>query len=261
MSVEGLLQLVPTYVLVFFRVAGMMLFAPLFGSGRIPKRIKVMLAAVLTLALVQGVTPVAALPDNEWELAVGIAGELSFGLAMGMVLSFVFVAAQWAGQMIGQQMGLDMSEVFDPQFGSAGSVVGEFYYMLTLIVFLVAQGHHAMLRGVRDSFDAVPLLALAMNEGVLDLLFGLFQSSTMLALRLAGPTFVTMLVVDVVLGFVGKTMPQMNVMSAGLTIRSVMGMGVLLLGMGMSSEVIAQELLASMEAVTWAWRTGFAAGS
>ena len=35
MSVEALLQLVPTYVLVFFRVAGMMMFAPLFRVERI----------------------------------------------------------------------------------------------------------------------------------------------------------------------------------------------------------------------------------
>jgi flagellar biosynthesis protein FliR len=54
-----------------------------------------------------------------WQLAVGIGGEIIFGFAMGMILSFVFIAGQWAGELIGQQMGFNMSEVFDPQFGQA----------------------------------------------------------------------------------------------------------------------------------------------
>ena len=39
MSVFEALVFVPTFVLAFFRIAGMMLFAPLFGSARIPRRV------------------------------------------------------------------------------------------------------------------------------------------------------------------------------------------------------------------------------
>src|SRR5688572_1576074 len=143
----NVLQLVPTYVLVFFRLAGMTLFAPLFGSARIPRRVKVLLVAVLALGITGGVAP-AQFPLSTWDLAVAIGGEMGFGLAMGMVLSLVFVAAQWAGEMIGQQMGLNLGEVFDPQFGSSGSVLGDLYFMLTLVIFLSVGGHRAMLRGV-----------------------------------------------------------------------------------------------------------------
>ena len=122
-----------------------------------------MLALVLAFGVVPGVPSRPTLPDTTWGLAAGIAGEMAFGLAMGMILSFVFIAAQWAGEMIGQQMGLNLSEVFDPQFGGQGSIVGDMYFMLTLVVFLVVGGHHAMLRGVRDSFDALPLLSLGVD--------------------------------------------------------------------------------------------------
>src|SRR4051812_31208616 len=115
MSVEWALALIPVYVLVFFRVAAMMIFAPLLGSARIPRRVKFLMAAVLALGLARSMTPGVIMPSSAWGLAVGIGGEIIFGLAMGMVLSFVFIATQWSGEIIGQQMGLNLSEVFDPQ--------------------------------------------------------------------------------------------------------------------------------------------------
>ena len=244
---------VPTFALVLFRVAGMMLFAPLFGSSRIPRRVKALLVIVLAFGLMPSVPVPPVLPDTTWVLALAIAGELVFGLAMGMVLSFTFIAAQWAGEMIGQQMGLNLSEVFDPQFGSGGSIVGEFYFMLTLVIFLAMGGHHAMISGVRASFDALPLLTVGMSPSLLDLIVGLLQSAATLAIQLAGPTFVTMLVVDVAMGFVSKTMPQLNVMSAGLSMKSVIGMGVLIIGMTLTSGVIGERVMESMHAVTNLW--------
>src|SRR2546421_3745355 len=85
---------ISTFVLVFFRVAGLMLSAPLFGSAKIPRRIKVLLAIVLAYGLSESIKPVE-MPQSVWLLAVAIGGELAFGLAMGMALSFTFVAVNW----------------------------------------------------------------------------------------------------------------------------------------------------------------------
>jgi len=65
--------------------------------------------------------------------------------------------------------------------------------------------------------------------------------------------FVTMLIVDVAMGFISKTMPQLNVMSAGLSMKSVIGMGVLLVGMTLTSNVIGGRVLQSMETVSHLW--------
>jgi flagellar biosynthetic protein FliR len=256
MSLEQLNQFVPTFVLVFFRVAAMCLFAPLFGSGRIPRRVRALLALVLSLGMAAGLPAAPVMPATTWALAVGIGGEMIFGVAMGMILSFVFVAVQWAGEMIGQQMGLNLSETFDPQIGGQGSLVGDLYFMFMLVLFLVFQGHHAMLRGLRDSFDAMPLLSVGMNGRLLDLLVGLFQASTALAVRLAAPMLLTMLVVDLALGFISKTVPQFNIMSAGMSLRSVVGMAVLVVGLSMTTRVMRDAVIESMQMVRLAWVGG-----
>ncbi len=250
---ESALQFVPTFVLAMFRLGGMMLAAPLFGSARIPVRIKVMLALVLTVGFMPAIPAPAPLPASAWELSVGIGGELAFGLAIGTSLSFVFVAVTWAGELIGQQMGLGMGAVLDPQFGASGSVVGDMYFMLTTVIFLCIRGHHALLRGVRASFESLPLLSLGMTQDLLSIVVGLMQAATALAVQLAAPMLVTMLLVDVVMGFVGKTIPQINVMTAGLSLRSLLGIGLLIACVAMTSEVIREALYDYMERLAGVW--------
>ncbi len=243
------LNFVPVYVLVLFRIAGMMIWAPMLGSARIPKRIKAMMACVLALGIAQGLTLSVQIPSTPWGLALAIGGEIIFGAAMGMIVSFIFVAGQWAGEIIGQQMGLNLGQTFDPQFGASGSMIGDLYFFLTLLVFMLINGHHAMIRGVHDSFAAVPLLSVGMTGDLLNLLIGLFHGATLLAMQLAAPMLVTMLVVDVVLGFVGKTVPQLNIMTAGISLRSLVGLFVLIVGLSLTSSVIRDALITASQTV------------
>jgi len=254
MSLEDVQQFGAVFVLVFFRVAGLMLAAPLFGSAKIPKRVKVMLALVMAAGLVGRVKGRQDLPTDPLHLTYGIGGELIFGLLMGLGLSLAFIAITWAGEIMGQQMGMSLAETFDPQFGRGGSLVGDLYFMLTLVIFLLIRGHHAMVEGLADSFETLPLLTTSINRDLFDLFTGLLTSATVLAAKVAAPMLVTMLVVDVALGFIGKSVPQINVMNAGLTLRSGLGIAVLVVGLMLTSEIMRGALLDSISTVTDIWR-------
>lgn len=262
MSPDALFNIVPLYALVFFRLAGMMIYAPLFGSARIPSIVKVLMTAILAMSIVGSVPVPPQMPPTIWLLVLGIAGEILFGLAIGMAMSFTFIAVQWAGEIMGQQMGFNLSAVFDPQFGSQGSIIGDLLFMLTLVIFLSipvemgGPGHHALLRGVGDSFKSLPLLSVSVNASMVDLLFGLMQSVTTLAIQLAAPVLVTMLIVDLALGLIGKTMPQFNIMSAGVTLRTVVGMIVLIVGIGLTGNVVRDALMEAMNTVRLAYVHG-----
>jgi flagellar biosynthetic protein FliR len=260
MAVYSALSYVPVFVLVLFRVAGFMLFAPLFGSARIPKRVRTLIAVVLALGLTSSVMQPPNLPQDYLSLAMAIGGEICFGLAMGMILSFVFIAAQWAGEIIGQQLGFNIAETFDPQFGASSSMIGDMYYMMTLVIFLIIGGHRQMIRGVRDSFDTLPLMSVAIDRSVFDLVVRMLETATMLALRLAAPILVTMLIVDMTLGFLGKTMPQMNVMTMGLSIKALVGLCVLIIGVMLFStpNVLQNGLNESIATVRLVWSRGIA---
>jgi flagellar biosynthetic protein FliR len=165
----------------------------------------------------------------------------------------VFVAVQWAGEIIGQQMGLGLGQVFDPQIGQTGAPVADLYFLLTLTIFLIVGGHRAFLRGVVGTFDTLPLLSVGLNRGLFDLVAGLLQGATAMALQLAAPMLVTMILTDVVLGFLGKTVPQVNVMTAGLSLRAVLGMVVLIVGLSLTSDVIASGVMESLRQIGHTW--------
>ena len=79
MSLGEVLDVIPVFALVFFRLAGMMLFAPLFGSARIPRRVKVLIALVMAFAMTGAVdVRKVELPQSIWQLTVGIGGEYAF---------------------------------------------------------------------------------------------------------------------------------------------------------------------------------------
>src|SRR4029079_19192300 len=114
------------------------------------------------------------------------------------------------------------------------------YFMLTMVVFLSPRvaGHRALIMGVRNSFEVVPLLSAGMSRSLLDTLVGIFQSSAALAIQLAAPMLMTMLIVDLALGCIGKAMPQMNVMAMGLSIRAVLGVVVWVLGLQVTGNLL-----------------------
>ena len=113
---------------------------------------------------------------------------------------------------------------------------------------------------MRSQGKAEPLRAVGLDRSLLDLVVGLLHGATALALKLSAPVQVTMLLTDVVLGFVGKTVPQLNVMSAGLPLRSLLGMLVLWLGLVLASRVIRDEMLGAMETIAKAFEKPVAVG-
>lgn len=226
------------FALIFCRIAGLMIFAPLIGSALIPRRLRIMFAAVLTLAMVGSMPAGVQLPGAPWQLAAGLTGEFAFGAALGLALSLVFVAAQLAGAIVGQQLGFNLAGSLDPASGAGGNPFSDVYYILALFVFLLLDGHHAMMLGVRNSFDYLPPMAVGIDARFLDMITGMLMGATSLAVRVAAPACVAMLVVDLALGMIAKTIPQMNFMNIGTTLRMLVGLAVVILGLGLTATVL-----------------------
>ena len=252
--IQAAINFIPIYVLVLFRIAGMMIWAPLLGSQQIPRRVKAMIAIVLAASIAPMLPVNIEMPQTSWELAMAIAGEIVFGAAIGFILSLVFIGGQWAGDMIGQQMGLNLGQTLNPQYGGGGAVVSDLYFFLSLLIFLSIGGHMALVKAVFDSFTALPLLSVSLNHSLFNLIVSVFQGAMVLALQLSAPMLVTMLIVDMVLGFVGKTVPQLNIMTAGISIRALVGMMVLIVGLGLTSSIIRYNLLIAMRQVWQAYQ-------
>lgn len=213
--------ILPGFALVLARVSGLMIVAPVLGSNVIPIRLRAAVAFTLSLMIFPIVLPTIG---SELPLAtavVGMIGELLIGVVLGLGMSMLFVAMEFAGLMIAQQAGLAIAEVFDPVLQTSTTPLGQLYFMSALFVFLFAGGLRAMVQGLLDSFGSLPLLTFSVNDSVVDVLSDLLMGSMVLALRLAGPAITALLLTSVAMGLISRTMPQLNILAVGFSIRIV----------------------------------------
>lgn len=223
------------FLLVFARMSGVFSTAPVLGSRNVPVIARVGLALSLALILLP---PVAAgqvtAPTALLAYVAAAAREFVAGLIIGYICSLVFFAVQAAGHLLDLQIGFGIVNVFDPQFGQQVPLIGNFYYLLALMVFLAINGHHLLLAGLYASFQVLPLLAPQFAGGPLlavatQLAIGVFT----IALKIAMPVLVALFLTDVALGVLNRTMPQMNIFMVGLPGKIFVGLFLIFLSLPM----------------------------
>ncbi len=222
------LGLMPAFVLVLARLAGLTIAAPLFSMDAIPMRIKAFFALTMTLAVFPAVTP--ALPGRLTlsEAVVGMFGEFALGAALGLGVSLILVATQVTGLVIAQQSGLAIGQVIDPMTGGSASLLGEIYFIVAGLMFRAIGGERELVRALLESFSRVPLMGFRPDETVLNFLIDVLAASFVLAVQLAAPAIIALLLTSVAIGVLARTVPQLNVISVGFSMKIVVAVAVLL---------------------------------
>lgn len=257
-SLKPILIYLMPWLMVLFRITGIFVIAPVFGSKTIPARVKVFLALGLSFC----VFPM--LLDNEggaaspmhasimsdsfpiWLIAGAVAMELLVGIVIGYGASLPVLGMQVGGRVCDQQLGIGIGGVFNPEFDEESGVVSETFFIMAMIIFLLVGGHRAMFSALVGSFESVPLGGFRPNGELLDLIVGLISSMFAMAVRVAAPLLCIMFLQMVAMGFIARTVPQMNILSIGFPLRILVGSTVLIGSVVMVanaySEVLTQSL-------------------
>ena len=206
----------------------MLMTVPVFGHVSIPQTLRIWLMVIFAF-LVFPSAPVSqmGLPTTGLGLAMIILSELAIGFAIGFAVIVLFSAFQFAGHLIGLQMGLAIASVVDPMSSGEISVVGEFYYLLALVIFLICDAHHYVIQTLVSSFELIPVGGGSFHGGFAEYLIGLTGSIFLLAIKFSAPVIIILFVINIVLGIVARTVPQMNVFIVGFTL--AVGIGLLII--------------------------------
>jgi hypothetical protein len=145
------------FFLVLVRMTGLFILAPLFGHASIPAQSKAGLAFACTLIVYpMAIQAPFEMPADVYELASFIARELFVGAVIGFVALLVFAAAQYGGEMIDTQIGFSLANIVDPSFGQQVSLLGQFHYLLAMMVYLAVDGHHYLIGALMRSYSVIP---------------------------------------------------------------------------------------------------------
>lgn len=164
-------------------------------------------------------------PTNLVDFVGLILGELTIGFLLGLGVLTILSGLQLAGQIVDQQAGFSLGEIINPDFDSTASITGQSLFMLGMTMLLVFEpmgGHLTMLRTVIQTFETLPIGEAFVSQSAVELIGGLVQQSLLLGLRVAAPLVITMSLVDLTLGFLGHSVPQINLQAMGYAIRAAL---------------------------------------
>jgi len=220
------------FLLVLLRASGLFLMAPIFSHRTIPTLVRVGLMLSLSLLLVPTVDA-SALPEIEslWQLAGLAAKEILVGIIIGLLFRLIFMGAKTAGAMTSYQLGFALVSMPDVEEGGQVAVVGNFWFLVAMLIFLSIDGHHLVLTAFADSYEIIPPGFVALASSVGELMIKYTAYVFVIALKMAAPVMVALFLTDVALGTIAKTMPTMNVFFVGFPIK--IGVGLLVIAMSL----------------------------
>lgn len=217
---------IAAFLLVLTRTSGIFLISPFFGSLNVPIQLRA--AAAITMAMV--IFPVivretvVTAPANVFMFAGTVIQEMFIGWLIGFVAFVVMAAINMSGKIMDLQIGFAVANVMDPTSGQQSPLIGSFLYNLSVIYFLVVNGHHMIIAGLVESFRSVPLDSVIWNPSIANFMIDLTNGVFLTGMKIAMPVTFAILITNVGMGILARTMPQMNIFVVGIPMHLMIGL-------------------------------------
>jgi flagellar biosynthetic protein FliR len=237
-----------TFVLVLARIGSLIATAPIFGTKSAPMQARALLAIAMTLII----TPLHsshAPVDATNMLAFGkfILNESLLGLLLGLGLTILLSGVELTGQIISQLGGTALSEGADPFTEENSPVYSQLFYFLTLAMFVLLDGHRLLTEALLDTYTWLPPGKALLGESFVTALTTLLTQSFILGIRAAAPAMTALHLATLVLGLIGRTIPQINILVVGFSVNALITAAILVVSLSAIAWAFPQQAAASID--------------
>ena len=197
------------------RVGAFLISAPFFGGRMVPLQIRI----VFSFCLGFWILKTLQFPDQNTllgpKLILIVFQELFIGLTVGLVLNICFAAVSLAGEKIAATSGLAFASQVDPTGGGQSPVISQIFYLFLIVIFFSVNGHLILLGLIYKSFEFYPLGTFTSYDELVST--GLSASNILFesAANIVLPIVCVLLFVNIAIGFITKSAPQLNLFSFG----------------------------------------------
>jgi flagellar biosynthetic protein FliR len=219
-----------SFALILARVSAFVATFPLLGGRSFPRLVKLGLAMSLAWMWfgIYGMEPSAdvrgAAEHVHWVgMALAVTREVVLGAVLGFGFGLFLMPLRIAGAYIGQEMGLSMAVISDPSQGDSSSIVAQLMETLGVLLFFSLDVHHVLLLAVHASLECWPCGSTLPAESAMAVVRGIDDAQAW-GLLVAAPVGICLFVTMMVLLFLARSAPQLNLFSVGLTVRLVVGL-------------------------------------
>lgn len=216
------------FMLVLTRVGAFFAASPVFSWQSIPNRIKLTMAIFIAI-FISSINPCPATSETSaLELGLMMANEVVYGLALGLVAILLFSTVKLGARLIEREMGMAMASILDPLSGEQGQPLGMLIEMIFILLFLSANGHHILLMSISKSYEIFHIGTIPTIEKLLEGILSATSTMLLMGLKLSAPIMATFLLMMVVLGFLARIAPEVNILFLSMPLR--VGLGLFMVG-------------------------------
>lgn len=246
LELHAVMSVLAQFFLATLRIGAFLVAVPVFGAASVPLQVRIILAALLGV-VVMGYVPVPTVESfTELRILGVVVIELVVGLASGLIVTIWFSAAVLAGEKIAASAGLGFAAQVDPNTGAQTPVVSKMLSLFLIVLFLGMNGHLVVIRTMLESYSYLPIGAMpafgALIKGGIAATGSMFLAATIIMLPIA----ITMLLINLAIGVITRSAPQLNLFSFGFPISMLAVFVLLYMSVGVISLALKDLVTSTM---------------
>lgn len=212
------------YLLVFCRMAGVVLFNPLFARRNLPVQFSMALCLGLSVLVAPGVMVTMGPMDQPYTLISAIGAELLVGFVWGLVFQSFYYLLFMAGDIIDMGLGLSMAKMFDRNTNIQMSLSGTLFNLLFALYIFATNSHLILIRMAVASYGIVGMGGAILDLQISGFIIEMFIQLITLVIRLCLPFIAATFTVEITIGLLMKLVPQINIFSIHFQVKVIMGL-------------------------------------
>ena len=210
--------------LIFLRVGTFLMIGRIFFPSGTPAIVKAFFAFILSYMLIGGIDYSAVDSiNNNFVLVFYCINEVMTGLILGIIVNICFDFIKFAGAWMDTHIGLSMINLFDPSSQSTSTLLSNVFHWLAIIVFFLIDGHHMLIKTLIESFQVISLGKTIVYQETINQVFLSISKYFVIGLKIAIPIVLIIIICDLCMGLVSRSVPQLNVMILGMPLKILVG--------------------------------------
>ncbi|MGM9935515.1 fused FliR family export protein/FlhB family type III secretion system protein [uncultured Clostridium sp.] len=210
--------------LIFLRISSYFVATQIFFPSGTPIMFKTGFSMILAYGMISGIDYTGALAvDSNYMIVFYIVSEVITGVILGYITNLVFQAAKFAGSWIDIHAGFSMVTVLDPATQTSTTLMGNLFYFVSLAFFFMINGQELIVKCIYESISIVPLGQTIVYQetvmGAAETIVDFFA----LGVKIAIPIVLIIVMTDVCLGLITRTVPTIPIMIFGMPIKNILG--------------------------------------
>jgi flagellar biosynthetic protein FliR len=213
------------YVMVFARMGTAMMILPGIGDSFVSSRVRLLFALAFTVTIAPAVSPYVTDLDIASTTYIFIMiREIFIGFFIGTVARIFMTALDTGGMLISMQTGLGNAMVFNPQMAGQGSIIGAFLSISGAVLLFATNMHHILIYAMIDSYQTFAMTNdYPVIGGVAQVIAKAVAQSFLIGFFMAIPFIVVSLLLYIMMGILGRLMPQIQVFILALPLQILLG--------------------------------------